>query len=154
MWENARRQLWQFNTSKHKIRERMLEDNCDSLTHLNTRFLFWNYILSETSKRALRPKQAPIQWTSRVISSWVQRPWYGAGHSLVTGGELRNKWNVTSTLPVWLGGVCRSIFADTLITKCTAFCESTLCNLWCNCQCFWRTCCLHLQGILSWEWRP
>ena len=63
------------------------------------RFLSWatDFLLSETSRRAVVPTQPSIQWLPGI-----KRPGPEADHTPPCSADVRNKWNYNYTPPVRL----------------------------------------------------
>jgi hypothetical protein len=62
-----------------------------------------NFLLSRSSRTALRPTQPPFQWVPGALSTGVKRSGREFYHSPPTSAEVKNMWIYTSTphTPSW-----------------------------------------------------
>jgi hypothetical protein len=58
-----------------------------------------NSLLSRSSRPALEPTQAPIQWVLGALSPVVKQPGHEADHSRPTSADIKKMWIYTSTPP-------------------------------------------------------
>jgi hypothetical protein len=67
------------------------------------------YVVSETSRRPLRPTQLPIQ---RVLGSYPESTAMGreADNTFPISNEVYNNWRCTAIPPAFLPDMCRGNF--------------------------------------------
>jgi len=69
------------------------------------------FLFSKTSRPALGPTQARIQWVPRTLSPGIKRLGLEADQSPSCSAEFKSEWSYTSTTPVCLHVMYKDNFA-------------------------------------------